>query len=284
MPQIDFGHLLRAAVFFVASLAVVGLAKLARDGLALRRGRDLSAAIANDDNTAVAIEQSAFVVATVIGLLGAIVVASETTLDQAIDFAATAAYVVLALLVCERVTLRWVLHGMDAEKEVADRGNVAVAVARSGGLIATAFVVRAALHNDGELWERVAWIALGQAALLAMTLAYQKLTPYDDVAELQKRNIAAALPLFGIQVAVGLVIDAALKGDSDGWLGDLTTVGVDLLIAAVLLPVLRWMGDLLLLRGSTYAEEIARDRNAGAGVIEGASYLAGGWAVAYFLT
>lgn len=284
MPQIDFEHLLRTVTYFVASIAVVGLAKLARDGMALRRGRDLQAAIANDDNTAVAIEQSAFVVATVVGLLGALVVASETALDKAIDFASTAAYVIGALLLCERVTLRLVLRGLDAEKEVADRGNIAVAVARSGGLLATAFVVRAALHNDGHLWERVAWIAIGQVALLGLTLAYQKLTPYDDVAELQKRNLAAAIPLFGVQVAVGLVIDAALRGHSEGWAADLTSVGLDLLVAALLLPVLRWLGDLLLLRGSSYAEEIARDRNTGAGVIEGASYLAGGWALAFFLT
>lgn len=284
MPDIDFEHILRAAIFFVASLAVVGIGKLARDGLALRAKRDLQLAIARDDNTAVAIEQSAFVVAAVIGLLGSIVVASETALDQVIDFSVTALYVLGALFACERLTTRLVLRGLDADREVVDRGNVAVAVARAGAVLATAFVARAALHHDSALWERVLWIAIGQAALVGMTVGYQKLTPYDDVAELQKRNVAAALPLCGLQVAVGLVIDAALRGESHGWMADLTSVGIDLLVAALLLPALRWLGDLLLLRGSTYAEEIARDRNTGAGVIEGASYLAGGFAVAFFLT
>ena len=284
MHEIDFEHVGKAGLFFVASIAVVAVAKLARDGLAFRSGRDLNELISKDDNAAVAIEQSAFFVATVVGLLGAIVVGSATILDQVIDFFITAAYVVGALLACERFTLRWVLPKLDAAREVMDRGNVAVAIARSGGLIATAFVVRAALHNDGHLWERLAWIVIGQAVLVAMTLLYQKLTPYDDVAELNKRNIAAAFPLFGLQVAVGMIVDAALQGESGGWRADLMSVGLDLLVAAILLPILRWLGDVLLLRGSTYAEEIARDRNAGAGVIEAASYLAGGFAVAYFLT
>lgn len=284
MPTVDWEHWAHAGAYFVAALLAVAAGKLARDGLALRRGRDLNALIANDDNTAVAIEQSAFFVATVIGILGAIVAAGETAADLALDFLITAGYVIGSLLLCERVTLRWVLPKLDADAQVNDRGNVAVAIARSGGLIATAFVVRAALHNDADLGERVAWIVIGQAALVGMTLLYQRLTPYDDVKELASRNVAAALPLFGLQVALGWVVEAALKGQSDGWGADLTTLAVDLLVAAVLLPVLRWLGDLLLLRGSTYAEEIARDRNAGAGVIEASSYLAGGFAVAYFLT
>ncbi|MBM4346026.1 MAG: DUF350 domain-containing protein [Deltaproteobacteria bacterium] len=283
MHDIDFHHVARAAVYLVASLGVVAVAKIARDGLAIRKGRDLNALIANDDNTAVAVEQAAFFVATVIGLLGALVVVGETVLDEAIDFGVTATYVIGALLLCEAWTLKLVLPRLDAVREVCDRGNVAVAIARSGGLLATAFVARAALHDDHETWHRLVWFVVGQALLVALTRLYQKLTPYDDVAELQHRNVAAALPLAGLQVALGLIIDAALRGESGGWTADLMSVGLDVLVAAALLPALRWMGDVLLLRGSTYAEEIARDRNTGAGVIEGASYLAGGFAVAYFL-
>jgi uncharacterized membrane protein YjfL (UPF0719 family) len=149
--------------------------------------------------------------------------------------------------------------------------------------MATALVVRAALGHESTLQERIVWVLLGQLALVAMTRLYQRVTSYDDVAELKRRNLAAALPLAGIQLAVGLVIEASLRGEGHGWAADLSSVGIDLLISAVLLYALRWLGDLLLLHHSTFAEEIARDRNVGAGFVEGTSYIAGAWAIAYFL-
>jgi hypothetical protein len=90
--------------------------------------------------------------------------------------------------------------------------------------------------------------------------------------------------LAGIQLAVGLVVEAALRGEGAGWRADLASVGIDLAIAAVVLPLLRWLGDLLLLRNTSYTHEIARDRNTGAGFVEATSYISGAWAIAYFIT
>lgn len=284
MPQLDLPHLSAALAYFAASVAVVAFAKWTRDLWALRRGFRLKAAIAEDDNAAVAVEQSAFVLATVIGLLGALRIPDADWLEQAGEFAATALIVLASLLFSERVTARWTLRGLDLDREVNAKGNTAVAVVRGGGVVATALVVRAALGHDSLLWERLVWVAIGQAALLLLTLLYQRLTPYDDVAETAHRNLAAALPLAGIQLAVGLVVEAALRGEGSGWGADLASVGIDLAIAAVVLPLLRWLGDLLLLQNTSYTQEIAKDRNAGAGFVEATSYISGAWAIAYFIS
>lgn len=281
--EFDVAHVLTSAAYFAGSVGAVAIAKLSRDLLASRKGHRLSAALALEDNTAVAIEQSTFVLAMVIGLLGSIVVAAEAWYEQAADFAITAGLVLAALTLAERGTAGWILPGVDMDDQVNRHGNVAVAVARAAGVMATALVVRAALGHESTLQERIVWVLLGQLALVAMTRLYQRVTSYDDVAELKRRNLAAALPLAGIQLAVGLVIEASLRGEGHGWAADLSSVGIDLLISAVLLYVLRWLGDLLLLHHSTFAEEIARDRNVGAGFVEGTSYIAGAWAIAYFL-
>lgn len=281
--ELDVAHVLTSAAYFAASVGAVALAKLSRDLLASRKGHRLSAALALEDNAAVAIEQSIFVLAMVIGLLGSIVVAAEAWYEQAADFAITAGLVLAALTLSERGTAGWVLPGIDLDDQVNRHANTAVAVARAAGVMATALVVRAALGHESTLQERLVWVLIGQLALVAMTRLYQRVTSYDDVAELKRRNLAAALPLAGIQLAVGLVIEASLRGEGHGWAADLTSVGLDLLISAVLLYLLRWLGDLLLLHHSTFAEEIARDRNVGAGVVEGTSYIAGAWAIAYFL-
>lgn len=281
--EFDVAHVLTSAAYFAGSVGAVAIAKLSRDLLASRKGHRLSAALALEDNTAVAIEQSTFVLAMVIGLLGSIVVAAEAWYEQAADFAITAGLVLAALTLAERGTAGWILPGVDMDDQVNRHGNVAVAVARAAGVMATALVVRAALGHESTLQERIVWVLLGQFALVAMTRLYQRVTSYDDVAELKRRNLAAALPLAGIQLAVGLVIEASLRGEGHGWAADLSSVGIDLLISAVLLYALRWLGDLLLLHHSTFAEEIARDRNVGAGFVEGTSYIAGAWAIAYFL-
>ena len=281
--EFDVAHVLTSAAYFTGSVGAVAIAKLSRDLLASRKGHRLSAALALEDNTAVAIEQSTFVLAMVIGLLGSIVVAAEAWYEQAADFAITAGLVLAALTLAERGTAGWILPGVDLDDQVNRHGNVAVAVARAAGVMATALVVRAALGHESTLQERIVWVLLGQLALVAMTRLYQRVTSYDDVAELKRRNLAAALPLAGIQLAVGLVIEASLRGEGHGWAADLSSVGIDLLISAVLLYALRWLGDLLLLHHSTFAEEIARDRNVGAGFVEGTSYIAGAWAIAYFL-
>lgn len=281
--EFDVAHVLTSAAYFAGSIGAVAIAKLSRDLLASRKGHRLSAALALEDNTAVAIEQSIFVLSMVIGLLGSIVVAAEAWYEQAADFAITASLVLAALTLAERGTAGWILPGVDLDDQVNRHGNAAVAVARAAGIMATALVVRAALGHESTLQERIVWVLLGQLALVAMTRLYQRVTSYDDVAELKRRNLAAALPLAGIQLAVGLVIEASLRGEGHGWAADLSSVGIDLLISAVLLYALRWLGDLLLLHHSTFAEEIARDRNIGAGFVEGTSYIAGAWAIAYFL-
>jgi uncharacterized membrane protein YjfL (UPF0719 family) len=273
-----------AGAYFGLSVAVVAVGKLGRDLFALRGGRRLGHALASEDNVAVAVEQSLFVLATVVALLGSLVVAGETILDQAADFATTSLAVLVTLWAAEQGLARLVLRGIDMEREVVDQGNVAVATARAGVVFGSALVLRGALGHAESWLTRIAWMVAGQAALLALTWLYQRLTPYDDLAQLGRRNLAAALPLAGIAIAAGLVVDASLRGHGATWTDDAVHMGVALVIAVVLLAVLRWLGDLLLLPGSTYSEEIERDRNVGAGLVEATSYIAGGFAIAYFLT
>jgi len=281
MPDLE--PILRTAAFFLGSLTLVVLAKLLRDFMALRRGYRLSHLIGQEDNVAVAVEMAAFVLAMVIGLLGSIVVQGELWWQQGLDLVHVGLIVLAALFLNNWVMSKIVLRGVDCDAEVCQRGNLAVALARASGNIASALVIRAALGHDSDLLSRLAWLIIGQLVLVAMSWLYQRLTPYDDASEVQKGNVAAALPMAGILIAAGLVVEAAVRGESLGWTADLQQLAIDIGLSAVLLAGLRWVGDVFLLPGTTYSQEIARDRNAGAGMIEAASYIAGGFAVAYFL-
>lgn len=273
----------RTAAVFLGCVVIIGFAKWLRDLIATRRGHSLSALIVDGDNTPVAVEMAGFVLAMTVGLLGALAVGEGAWWEQALDVLGTGAIVMLVLLLNDQVISRLVLRGLDCNRAVVHDHNLAVAIVRAGGNIATALALRTSLGHDSPLWERLIWVVIGQLALVLLSLLYQRLTPYDDVAEVRQKNVAAAWPMAGILIAAGIVVSAALAGEGGGWGADLLSVAIDLTISAVLVFILRWGGDKLLLRGSSFADEIARDKNTGAGFIEAVTYVSAALAATHFL-
>lgn len=273
----------RVLAYFAGVLVLVTLAKLGRDRLALGGGRKLSELIRDRNNTPVAIELGGFTLSMVIGLLGSIVVEPGVWWEEALWLAATGGVVFAVLAVNDQLVTRLLLGGIDCNRAVAEDHNLAVAIVRAGGSVGAALALRGALGHESPFVERLVWVLIGQVMLVVMVRGYQWLTPYDDVAEIRHKNVAAALPMVGIFIAVGLVIGAAMTGEGVGWGADLLALAVDLSISASAIVILRWAGDRLLLPGTSYAEEIARDKNAGVGFIEASVYVSAALAVTYFL-
>lgn len=294
---LDLSAIARTAAFFAGSVVLVAVTKVARDKLAARRGHRLPDRVVIDNNVAVGVEMAGFFLAMVLGLLGGLVIQGTAWWEQLQDLLVTWVVVSGVLLANDQIVSRFILRGLDCNQAVAEDANLAVAVVRAAANVATALVLRGALQEGGaDIFERFIWVLIGQAALIGLSLAYQALTRYDDVREVRSKNVAAALPMAGVLLAVAVVVEAALAGGGgpvavDGaarlpWAGfgaDLTELVLELAVAAVLIVALRWAGDRLLLPGASYHDEIARDKNAGVGFIEAATYVAAGVAVAYFL-
>jgi len=281
--DLDISGLLRTGAYLLGALVIVALAKLGRDLIARRDGRRLASLVAERNNTPVAVEMGGFVLAMVIGLLGSIVAEPGPWWEEALGLAVTGVVVFVVLLVNDQLVTRFLLGGLDCNRAVAEDHNLAVAIVRAAGNVGAALALRGALGHESDLWERLIWVVIGQVSLVLMCRGYQWLTAYDDVAEVRHKNAAAALPMAGILIAVGIVIGAAMAGEGHGWGEDLLAFVLDLSVSAVLIMVLRWGGDKLILPGTSYAHEIAHDKNAGAGFIEGAVYVSGALAVAFFL-
>ena len=273
----------RTAAYFAGVLALVVLAKLARDAIALRRGERLSSLVAERNNTPVAIEMGSFALAMVLGLTGSIVADPGPWWEESLALLATGAIVFGVLLLNDQLVSRLLLSGLDCNKAVSQDHNLAVAIVRAAGNVGAALALRGALGHESPLVERLVWVVIGQIALVLMARGYQALTPYDDASEVRHKNVAAALPMAGMLIAVGVVVGAALTGEGHGFGDDLLAFLLDLGVSAVMVVGLRWAGDRLLLPGTSYADEIARDKNAGAGFIEASVYIAGATAVAFFL-
>lgn len=279
-PYIAIAH---TAIFAVGSLAIVLVGKLARDLLAKRRGHSIPTLITVQDNVATAVEQAGFFLAATLGLLGALRIPDTTILGQVLDLGLTGLLVVVTLLVNDWLMAKAVCRGLDCPTEVHVRRNLAIAVPRACGALATGLVLRAALGHDSPLLDRIVWLVIGQAALVGISVLYQRWTPYDDLAEIKRGNLAAGLTMGGVLLAVGIIVEASLRGEGADWLADLRSVGIDLAVSVVLLQGMRWLADRVLLPGTTLEHEIAQDQNVGAALMEFTALVTGAWVLAYYL-
>ena len=280
-PDID--QALSATAFFAGTLVLVLLGWWLRDRIAFRGGEGLSRLITERNNAPVAIEAGSFLAAYVMALLGSIMLPDGTTVERVLDFAATGGIVLGALLAMDQLLIRVILPGLDANRATREDHNPAVAIVRAASLFGAAFVIRAALHHDSPLWERLIWVLLGQLALVLLVRLYQAFTPWDDVGEIRHRNIAAAIPLAGLMLGTGIIVAAATSGEGHGWTEDLASFGIDLVLSAGLFAFVRFLADRLLIRGSTFAKEIVADKNIGAGFVEASVFVATALGIAFFL-
>jgi len=169
--------------------------------------------------------------------------------------------------------------GMRMQEQLAAR-NVAAAIVVAGVYIATSLTYSGGLVGEGGgFWIMLLFFLFGQLALLGITYAFRQLTSYDDVQEIASGNVAAALALAGLLIAVGLIVRRAIAGDFLGFWPSLGGFLLALLLAVVLYPVrqvvVQWimLGGPIHWRASLLEHEIARDRNVAAGLLEATAYV-----------
>src|SRR5215472_2623253 len=176
--------------------------------------------------------------------------------------------------------------GMGVQEQLAAR-NVAAGIVVAGVYIATSLTYSGGLSGEGGgFWIMLLFFLLGQLALLGITYAFRWLTSYDDVQEIASGNIAAALALSGLLIAVGLIVRWAVAGEYTSFFHSLGSFLLALLWALVFYPVrqviVQWLllGGAMHWRNSLLDSEIAHDKNVAAGLLEATAYVT----AALFLT
>jgi uncharacterized membrane protein YjfL (UPF0719 family) len=169
--------------------------------------------------------------------------------------------------------------GTGVQQQLAAR-NVAAALVVAGVYIATSLTYSGTLSGEGGgFWIMLLFFLLGQLALLGITYAFRRLTSYDDVQEIAAGNIAAALALMGLLIAVGLIVRRAVSGDYTGFFHSLGSFLLALLLALVFYPVRQVLVQWILLGGpmhwrhSLVDSEITQDKNVAVGLLEATAYV-----------
>jgi len=109
---------------------------------------------------------------------------------------------------------------------------------------------------------------------LAYKLIHRKINVKEEL--VIKDNFAFSLAQAGYYTGLLLSIGSAVIGPSEGIVADLINIGIYGIIAIVLLNISIVINDKIILRKFSVFKEIIHDKNAGTGVIEGASAVATG--------
>jgi uncharacterized membrane protein YjfL (UPF0719 family) len=275
-----FGYLVG---FMLEALVIVVIAKVVRDRRLRSRGQHVTEMIVNKRSAGAATTQAGYLIGVLLGFMGAVSARGEHP-----GFVSLAGFVALSgllaialLLVADELSDRLVFRRL-AE---VDDSNLALAVGKAAVSLATGLVLRGALASpETGLAGRIVWFAVAQGIMVAAVIVYFRLTPYDDLAEIKRNNLAAGFPVAGILLAVGLVMEAAISGPPaastlDAALG----VGKFLGVSLALVYLFRLVTDLVLLPKVKLSRAIAEEGNVAAGIQEGVSFLLAALVVTFFL-
>jgi uncharacterized membrane protein YjfL (UPF0719 family) len=165
---------------------------------------------------------------------------------------------------------RLLVSGSRNSREIIEQRNTAAGALEFGAYIASGFVLAGAIRQPGGgIWSAVALFVLGECALIIVGRLYQSWAGYDLAREIRNSNLAAGVAFGMTLIAIALLMLKAISGDFVSWGRNLSFFALDAIAGLILLLILRWLTDLVLLPNARIPEEIARDRNVNAGLIEG---------------
>lgn len=213
-------------------------------------------------NVALATRHFGYLVGLGMALSGVFLSAEGHTLAS--DVASTLGYGLLAtafMLIALFVNDKAILHGVDNNHAVRNDRNLAIAVVEAGGLIATGQIALAALQGNGSgVLSSVVFFALGQLAMVASILLYEKVKQLDIVDAVESGNLAAGFLMAGKLICYGLVLKTAVAGDSTGWTADLLSFALTAGVGIPLVFLAEYLVDLVIVRW-TDVKDIVRDNN-----------------------
>ena len=157
--------------------------------------------------------------------------------------------------------------------DILGTGVIEAALAISTGLIITA----ALTTEGGSIFTALSYWVIGITLLILTAYIYALIVPYNLMEQIERDNVAVGIGFAGALVAIANLIRFALSHDFVSWDITFKTIGIDVGIGLLFLPVARWLTDKILLPGQNLTDELINQKkpNVGAGLIEAFAYIAG---------
>lgn len=221
------------------------------------------------DNHAVSISVSGYFIGVTLVFIGAL---SGPSYDFVQDILLVSAYSIAGVLLLNLTRVvadKLVLPKFSIKKELIQDQNAGTGVVEGATYVASGLIIAGAIHGEGGgPVSALAFYGIGLVSQILFSKIYDWTSPYDVHDEIEQDNIAAGMGFAGGLIAIGIIVMKAISGNFTGWVEDLTTVGLDLLLVFGYLIGVRFIFDRYILRNTNLQSEIVRDRNLGAGLLE----------------
>lgn len=278
--QIYFLLQFEGAAYLFTVLVILVLAKLVHDWFTpYNLGQELT----EHDNKAIAVSFSGYIFGVGIILIG--IFNTPTSLEGGIDSRIDlyrdlldtfiwGIIGVLLLHVARFVNDKILLSKFDNVKELVTDRNIGTGAAMWGSYVGSALIIHAAITGESAsflsgLIGTLVYFILGQIGFILFGWIYQVVSRYDLHAEIEKDNISAGVA-FGLSLtAIAILLSGyILRYDS------LIGFALWFIMSLFFLIISRYIVDKLILPGALLDEEIRRDQNWGAALVEGGVALA----------
>ncbi len=270
MPaMINAEWLLDLAHLIAFSLLYLGLFLLGKWSKDLFTPYEMGAELTLRDNPAIAVSLAGYHFGLLAVFLGALDGPSTTLAADLLDVGGYSMLGLFFLNLSRYIGDSIVLRRFDCDTELSEQRNLAVGTVQGGMYLATGLIAGGSVHGTGGgVDTAVVFFLVGQCTLLVFTHIYDWLTPYDIHEELRQHNLAVGIALAGALIALGIIVGHGVSDDFVSWTHNLQEMLWSTVSAFVFLPLARWIMDRLVIPAADLSEEISRDRNIGAGLLE----------------
>jgi uncharacterized membrane protein YjfL (UPF0719 family) len=261
-----------AILYFTVGLLLVLLAKPIK-GLTTRY--HLSDELTRRDNKAVGVATAGYIFGVLTIIRGVFISngSSHGVLWQ--DLLALAIWTVISLsllLASAWINRTFLLNRFDMHKEMITDRNVGTGAVLAGTYIGTAVIVSASISGTTgggfgmEILDTLVFFLIGQLGFILLGAVYQRTCGYHVHDEIERDNEGAGIAFGATLIALAILISGQIRRCDS-----LVALAVWIPISLLVLLGSRWLVDLVILPGARLHEEIARDRNWGVALIEGAA-------------
>lgn len=198
----------------------------------------------------------------------------ETFQNEMIEIAIFGSIGFAVLFIAGIINDKLILNQFCNRKEIVEKHNKAVAMIMAASYIGSGLVVAGSLRGSPDIQTALGVFAIGQVAVVIFALIYQLVTKYDDQKEIgENQNVPAAMAFSGNIIAFSMIL---MQGASISpeealmwtWTDRLYQLGYYAGAGVVLLVIARFVADHIFLPKVNISDEIVKDRNLNAGLIE----------------
>ncbi|HEX8309964.1 MAG TPA: DUF350 domain-containing protein [Chthoniobacteraceae bacterium] len=259
-------------LYFAAGLLLVLLAKPIK-GLTTRY--NLSEELTKRDNKAVAVATAGYIFGVLTIVRGVMISGGNPYATVWRDLLSVAIWTVISLsllLASAWINRKFLLNRFEVHQELIRDRNVGTGAVLAGTYIGTAFIVSASISGTTgggfaiEILDTLVYFVIGQLGFIALGAIYQRTCGYNVHDEIERDNEGAGIAFGATLIALAILISGQIRRDDS-----LVALAVWIPIALLVLLGSRWLVDLIILPDARIHEEIARDRNWGVALIEGAT-------------